>query len=133
MRSFTSSTFFAFVILALQANGHAIITPALTGGTARNDSLQPSTASPCGAHVDIASLINNAKAVAVTGNGQVDATITNFNAGLDGSRFVTAQVDPTGTGKSFQAATVTTNGVKEPADVTSQPRKSPFILCITIY
>ena len=30
--------------------------------------------------------------------------------GVDGSRQVTALVDPTGTGKSFQSATVTKNG-----------------------
>jgi len=108
------------LVLALQAQGHAIITPALNGAKVRNDSTQPSTTAPCGAGVNIAQFINTAQTVAVQ-NGNVDATIQNFNAGTDGSRFVTAQIDPTGTGKNFQAATVTTNGEKNPTDITTQP------------
>jgi len=117
---FKSSSIAFALFLALQAHGHALIKPDLNGGTVRNDVTNPSTAAPCGAGVDIASLIDKAQTVPVT-NGAVDATITNFNAGTDGSRFVTAQIDPTGTGKSFQAATVTTNGDKAPTDVGSQP------------
>lgn len=120
MLSFISSSAAAGLILALQAQGHAIITPALGGGTARSDVQRPSAAAPCGAGVNIASLISTSQAVPVT-NGAIDATITNFNAGVDGSRQVTAQIDPTGTGNSFQAATVTTNGDKAPTDVGSQP------------
>jgi len=120
MLSFISSSAALGLVLALQAQGHAIITPALGGGTARSDVKRPSAAAPCGAGVDIASLVSSSQAVPVT-NGAIDATITNFNAGTDGSRQVTAQIDPTGTGKSFQAATVTTNGDKSPTDVGSQP------------
>lgn len=122
MFSYKTSTIAFGLLLAIQAHAHALIKPDLNGGTVRNDATRPSTAAPCGAGVDIASLIDTATAVPVT-NGAVDATITNFNGGTDGSRFVTAQIDPTGTGKNFQAATVTTNGDKAPTDTGSQPRE----------
>jgi len=120
MKSFASSSLFVGLILAIQAHGHALITPALGGGTARSDVKRPNIINPCGAGVNVASLIDSSQPVTVNG-GTVDATITNFNAGVDGSRFVTAEVDPTGTGKRFQRATVTTNGDKNPTDVSSQP------------
>jgi len=109
------------VYLATQVQGHAIITPALGGGTARSDVQRPSTATPCGT-VNVAQTINNSTAIPATG-GEFDATITNFNAGVDGSRQVTAEVDPTGTGKSFTATgvTVKTNGDEDPTNVGSQP------------
>jgi hypothetical protein len=42
-------------------------------------------------------------------------------SGTDGSLQFTAQVDPTGTGKSFQAITVTTNGPNSPPSVEKVP------------
>jgi len=109
------------LILALQVRGHAIITPALGGGTTRDDVQRPTRAAPCGKNVNIAALMATSEAVPVTG-GNIAATITNFNLGLDGSRFVTAQIDPTGTGENFQDATVTTNGDKFSTTIgTSQP------------
>jgi len=120
MRSFTSSSIFLGLILAIQAHGHALIAPALGGGTTRNDVKRPNNINPCGRGVDPASLIDSSQALTVN-NGQVDTTITNFNLGLDGSRFVKAQVDPTGTGQNFQAATVTTNGQKLPLEFGSEP------------
>ena len=79
MRSVLSVSAALSLILALQAQGHAIITPALGGGTARSDVQRPSAAAPCGKNVDIASLIATSQAVPIT-NGEIDATITNFNA-----------------------------------------------------
>jgi len=108
------------LLFAIHVHGHALISPDINGGTARNDVTRPTKQSPCGAGVDVASLINTAQAVPVA-NGVVNANITNFDGGVDGSRFVTAQVDPTGTGNNFQAATVTTNGDKNPTDVGTQP------------
>jgi len=108
------------LILAFQVQGHAIITPALGGGTARSDVKLIFPNAPCGLGVDIASAMSNTQAIPVT-NGAIQATITNFNGLLDGSREVTAKIDPTGTGQNFQEATVTTNGDRVPLDVGSQP------------
>lgn len=127
MFSKLTSASFASLFLAIHAQGHALISPDLNGGTARVDVTRPSAKSPCGRGVDIASLIDTAQAVPVT-DGSVNTTITNFNKGIDGSRFVTAQIDPTGTGDNFQDATVTTNGDKNPTDVGSQPRMSYALL-----
>src|ERR1700753_4046996 len=52
-------------------------------------------------------------------------------SGLDGSRAVKAQIDPTGTGNNFEDATVTTNGDKFSLDFNSQPRKSHIFLTST--
>ena len=78
--SIASSAAFT-LILALQAQGHAIVTPALgvTGTAARSDVTRPSTASPCGAGVNVAADFNTATAVAANGE-TFSATITNFNA-----------------------------------------------------
>jgi len=120
MRSVISVSSALSLILALQAQGHAIITPALGGGTARSDVQRPTNAAPCGRNIDVASLLSTSQAVPVT-NGEIDAVITNFNPGIDGSRQVTAQIDPTGTGNSFQPAVVSTNGDKFTLNVGSQP------------
>ncbi|KAF8191817.1 hypothetical protein BJ912DRAFT_1031473 [Pholiota molesta] len=108
--------------LALQASAHAGVSPALgvTGTLARANVQKPSTASPCG-KVDIASAIGTSTAVAADAAGSFNAVATNFNAGKDGSRSFTAKVDATGTGASFVAAQVTTNGDAAPTDVGSQP------------
>ncbi|CDO70973.1 hypothetical protein BN946_scf184830.g5 [Trametes cinnabarina] len=107
--------------ISLQAHAHAGVTPALgvAGTFARSDVQRPSTAKPCG-NTNIAQTIDSSTAITAAANGTFAATITNFNAGVDGSRQVTAQIDPTGTGKSFTAATVLQNGDKNPTDVGSQ-------------
>ncbi|KAI0701397.1 hypothetical protein BC835DRAFT_246703 [Cytidiella melzeri] len=134
----------AFLLgLTAQVSAHALITPALgvTGAGARSDVQRPSTSTPCGT-VNIAQTINTSQAAQLSAQGTVAATITNFNAwvlrgcfrcalslslvfyssGVDGSRDITnVQVDPTGTGKSFVAATMVVNGIQNPTDVTSQP------------
>ncbi|TCD63495.1 hypothetical protein EIP91_005354 [Steccherinum ochraceum] len=107
--------------LALQAQAHTIISPALgvTGTPARSDVQRPSTASPCG-NENIAQEIGGSTAVTAAADGTFTVTAQNFNAGQDGSRQVTAQVDATGTGKSFVAAKVTKNGDLAPTDVGTQ-------------
>jgi len=109
--------------LSLQANAHAIVSPALgvSGTPVRNDVKRPSAASPCGAGVNVASALDSSTAVTASAAGVVDATGTNFNAGEDGSRQFTAKVDASGTGTKFVAMTVTTNGDKAPTNVGSQP------------
>ncbi|PSS36964.1 hypothetical protein EW026_g2070 [Hermanssonia centrifuga] len=108
--------------LTLQVQAHAIISPALgvTGTPVRNDVQRPSTASPCGS-VNIAKTLDTTTPIVAAADGSFTTNITNFNAGKDGSRQVTATVDATGTGSKFVAATVTENGDLAPTDVGSQP------------
>ncbi|EIM88837.1 uncharacterized protein STEHIDRAFT_53738 [Stereum hirsutum FP-91666 SS1] len=119
---FSSRLFISVLALALsvaQVNAHAAIAPALgvSGNPVRNDVQRPSTATPCGT-VNIAQNIDTSTAIPLTGS-TFQATVTDFNAGADGSRSVSAQVDATGAGKSFTAATVTTNGNANPTTVGS--------------
>jgi len=109
-----------FFGLALQVQAHAVINPALgvKGQPTRNNVQRPSTAKPCGT-VNIQQTLGTTTPVTANAQGLFSTTITNFNAGVDGSRQVTASVDPTGTGKSFVAATVTKNGVLAPTNVGS--------------
>ncbi|KAF8903935.1 hypothetical protein CPB84DRAFT_1773746 [Gymnopilus junonius] len=109
--------------LSLQAQAHAAVAPALgvSGTPVRNDVKRPSTAQPCGAGANIASEIDSSTAVTAAADGTFDTTAIDFNAGTDGSRQFTAKVDATGTGKSFVAATITTNGDGNPTSVGSQP------------
>jgi hypothetical protein len=59
------------------------------------------------------SAIDTSTAVPLSGNS-FTVTVTNFNAGRDGSTQFTAQVDATGKGTAFKAATVSKNGVAAP-------------------
>ncbi|EIW58865.1 uncharacterized protein TRAVEDRAFT_85634, partial [Trametes versicolor FP-101664 SS1] len=106
---------------ALQAHAHAAIAPALgvKGTPVRNDAQRPQKNSECG-NIDIAKNFDSSTAIQAAANGSFVATITNFNGGIDGSRQVTALVDPTGTGKSFVSADVLQNGDKNPNDNGSQ-------------
>jgi hypothetical protein len=109
------------VVLAVSAqiNAHAIITPALgvTGTAVRADVQRPSTASPCGT-VDVASSIDTSTPVVADATGTFTTNATDFNAGADGSRSVTAKVDPTGAGTAFNTdVTVTQNGDANPTTV----------------
>ncbi|KAI0763827.1 hypothetical protein BD413DRAFT_606510 [Trametes elegans] len=107
--------------LVLQAQAHAVISPALgiQGNPVRNDAQRPSKGKECG-NVDIAKDFASSTAVQADANGTFAVTITNFNGGIDGSRQVTAQVDPSGTGKSFVSADVLQNGDKNPNGTGSQ-------------
>jgi hypothetical protein len=107
--------------IALQASAHAIIQPPLgvKGTPTRNNVQRPSKQSPCG-NVNIAQTIGTTTPIVAAADGIFTATVTNFNAGQDGSRQVTAEVDATGVGKSFVAAKVTKNGDLAPTNVGSQ-------------
>jgi len=111
------------VALALQAQAHAGVSPVLgvAGAAKRTDVKRPSAANPCGAGVNIAGTIDKSTAVQAAADGSFKATAVDFNAGGDGSRQFTAQVDATGVGKTFVAAKVTTNGDPAPKTVGSQP------------
>jgi len=106
--------------LSLQVHAHAAIAPALgvSGTPVRNDVQRPSTKSPCGT-VDIASTLDTSTPVQAAADGTFKVTVTDFNAGADGSRSVSAEVDPTGVGSSFKAVTVSTNGNANPTTVGS--------------
>ncbi|TBU44191.1 hypothetical protein BD309DRAFT_1018731 [Dichomitus squalens] len=106
--------------LSLQAHAHAAIAPALDvkGTPVRNDVQRPSTAKPCGNAALTG--IDTSTAVTAAANGSFAATITNFNAGVDGSRQETATINADGTGKNFVNAEVLQNGDKNPTSTGSQ-------------
>ena len=72
----------ALLVLSLsyQVSGHAIVTPALgvTGTPARSDVTKPSTNTPCGKGVNVASAISGSTAVQASGNA-FTVSVTNFN------------------------------------------------------
>ncbi|KAH7869308.1 uncharacterized protein C8R40DRAFT_1131130 [Lentinula edodes] len=107
--------------ISVQVNAHAAIAPALgvDGTPVRADVQRPSTASPCGT-VNVASTLDTSTPVQAAADGTFTATATDFNAGADGSRSVTAKVDPTAQGKTFSTAvTVSQNGDAAPTTVGS--------------
>jgi len=110
---FFAKTLFVLAAVSTSVLGHAAVSPALgvTGKVARADAQRPSTAKPCGNAA--LSAIDTSTAVPLSGNS-FTVTATNFNAGRDGSTQFTAQVDTTGKGTAFKAATVTKNGVAAP-------------------
>ncbi|KAJ7734822.1 hypothetical protein B0H16DRAFT_1676759 [Mycena metata] len=112
----------ASVLLALaaQTSAHAIPSPALgvKGTPARSDVQRPSTAKPCGS-IDPATTIDTSTAIPAAADGTVTMTVTDFNAGADGSRSVAVQVDASGKGTSFVAGTVSKNGNAAPTTVGS--------------
>jgi len=112
----------AIILLAVSSvSAHAAIAPPLgvTGTPARSDVQRPSAAKPCGT-IDIASTLDTSTPIAASADGSFTATITDFNAGADGSRSIkTANVDATGVGKTFIAGTVTKNGNANPTTVGS--------------
>ncbi|KAI0366962.1 hypothetical protein BV20DRAFT_608802 [Pilatotrama ljubarskyi] len=97
------------------------IFPALgvKGTPARSDVQRPSKNAQCG-KVNVAQTIDSSQAIQAAGNGTFAASILNFNAGVDGSRQVTALVDVTGTGKSFVSADVLQNGDQNPTSTGTQ-------------
>ncbi|KAH9941825.1 uncharacterized protein BXZ73DRAFT_88227 [Epithele typhae] len=107
---------------ALQAHAHAAIAPMLgvSGTPARSNVQRPSTAKPCG-NVNIAQTFASSGVIKLAADDTFQATITNFNGGVDGSREIASvQVDPSGTGKSFVAAKMVKNGTKAPSSNASE-------------
>jgi len=112
---FISTSVLVLALSATQAFAHAAIAPQLgvQGTPVRNDVQRPSQNTPCGS-TNIAQNIDTSTAVPLSSSGSFQATVFNFNGGEDGSTEVTAQVDPSATGKSFTTATVTKNGQLAP-------------------
>ncbi|KAF5373014.1 hypothetical protein D9758_001621 [Tetrapyrgos nigripes] len=108
--------------LSVHVNGHTLIAPALgvQGNGVRNDVQRPSAANACG-NVNVAQTIDSSTPVAAAADGTFTATATDFNAGADGSRQVSATVDATGAGKTFNGkVTISQNGDAAPTAVGSQ-------------
>ncbi|KAH9925922.1 uncharacterized protein BXZ73DRAFT_3286, partial [Epithele typhae] len=120
---FTKTVALSAVLLAaatLQAEAHATIQPmlGLTRTPVRSDAIRPSDSTPCG-NVNIAQTFDTSTTIAVKADRTFTATITNFNAGVDGSReIVKASFDPTGTGNAFQDLKIITNGQHAPTAAT---------------
>jgi hypothetical protein len=92
----------------------------------RSDVTKPNKENPCGATVgtNIADALNSVTPVTVNGDGSFTLNATSFNGQDDGSRFFTAKIDPTGTGKSFTDVPITTNGNPAPETAGSQSLKA---------
>jgi len=112
---FISTSVLVLALSATQAFAHCAIAPQLgiKGTPVRNDVQRPSQNTPCGS-TNIAQNIDTSTAVPLSSSGSFQVTAINFNGGQDGSTQVTAEVDPTATGKSFTKATVTKNGQLAP-------------------
>lgn len=127
---FFAKSLVVIAVLAAQVLGHAGVEPFLgvANKAVRNDVspilsffcssktllfqvTRPSNTKPCGKE-DITK-IDSSKFLAMSGTS-FTAQAVNFNPGRDGSMQFTARVDPTGTGKSFVAATITQNGPLAP-------------------
>jgi len=108
--------------LCLQVTAHALISPGLgfPANPTRSNVQRPSNKNPCGNIGDIASQITTSTPVIADANGEFQADVTSFNGGKDGSRGVTAKVDPTGQGKNFQTIQVITNGNGDPASAGTE-------------
>lgn len=105
-------------VLCLEVTAHAIVTPALGVDHApavRGDVQRPNNASPCGGKVtNIPAALDSATAVPADEKGSFTVTGQNFNNGVDGSLHFKAQVDATGTGKTFVPMTISKNGLVSP-------------------
>lgn len=119
--SHSFSLFFLFALFPA-SYAHALVSPPLgvKGTPQRSDVERPSNSQPCGKGVNIASLLDTSTAVPADAAGNVKVAAINFNPGADGSRKVTAKVDPSGTGKNFLAMTVSVNGDPAPKNTGSQ-------------
>jgi len=118
-QNFTSLAALFFLLTLLPASyAHAAVSPPLgvQGTPKRSDVKRPTKGNPCGAGVNIASALDTSTAVLAAANGEVKVTAINFNAGADGSRKVSAKVDPSGTGKTFVDMVVTVNGDPTPKE-----------------
>lgn len=123
-----SKSFIAYAFLlcfATSVSAHAAIAPALgvKGDPTRGDVQRPSTGKPCG-NVDIAQTLDTSTPVTAAADGTFSPSITDFNPGSDGSRSIkTVQVDASGTGKNFVAATMVVNGNANPSSVSTEQLK----------
>ncbi|KAH8994534.1 hypothetical protein EDB92DRAFT_1761703, partial [Lactarius akahatsu] len=123
-----SKSFIAYAFLlcfTTSVNAHALINPALgvKGNGARNDAQRPSTNKPCG-NVNIAQSIDTSTTIALAADGTFSPSITDFNAGNDGSRSIkTVKVDASGTGQNFVAAKMIINGDAKPTSTSTQQLK----------
>jgi len=123
---FSKAAFISAFILAigLQVHAHAIISPPLgvSGTPVRNDVQRPSTAKPCGNAA--LSAVGTSTAATIAADGTLKLSVTDFNAGADGSRAIKSlSIDTTATGKSFKAAAasaIVTNGDANPTSVGTQ-------------
>jgi len=117
---FISTTVIVLALSATQALGHCAIAPQLgvKGTPVRSDVQRPSKNDPCGS-TNIAQNLDTSTAVPLSSSNTFQVTAINFNGGQDGSTQVTAEVDPTATGKSFTSATVTKNGQLAPPSAGS--------------
>ncbi|THU87655.1 hypothetical protein K435DRAFT_593904, partial [Dendrothele bispora CBS 962.96] len=103
---------------------HALMTPALgiDGEGARRDVERLQETGPSCGEMDVASNIDSSTPAIADANGMFTVTATNFNRRTDGSRQVTATIDPSGTGQSFTVpATVVKNGEAAPRRLDSEP------------
>lgn len=110
---------------SLEVHAHAAVAPVLgLGATApkRSDVKRPNGLAPCGLGVNVNNALAQSTPIQAAADGTFTATVTNFNAGRDGSRQMTAQVDAAATGKrgNFVDMTVTQNGDARPASTGSQ-------------
>ncbi|KAI0369161.1 hypothetical protein BV20DRAFT_968350 [Pilatotrama ljubarskyi] len=110
-----------FLSVSLQAHAQAAVFPALgvEGTPTSSDVQRPSKHSECG-NVIVLHNLDLSQPVKADKSGKFSAKVINFVAGKDGSRELTAQVDPTGTGKSFVPAEILKNGDKNPASTGTQ-------------
>jgi len=123
MFKFANLFVFSALLLSLvgQALGHAAVAPMLGVGTPkRSDVKRPSAANPCGAGVNIAGLFDSSTPAVASASGAFTVKVTSFNGGTDGSRQVTAKVGANGKATTLTAATVTKNGLNNPAGSGSQ-------------
>jgi hypothetical protein len=82
LSSKTWTSLIVLVAASLEANAHAAVAPALgLGSTApqRSDVKRPSTASPCGAGVNVAQALSSSTPVQAAADGTFTTTVTNFN------------------------------------------------------
>jgi len=113
---FSKSLVVVVAAFAAQVLGHATVGQPLgvKGTPIRANAQRPSTAKPCGNAA--LSAIGTTTPVAMTGT-TFNVAATNYNLAKDGSLQFTAQVDATGLGKSFKAATITKNGDPAPKKI----------------
>ncbi|KAN0125544.1 hypothetical protein V8E52_000751 [Russula decolorans] len=119
-KSFTAS----ILLLALTSSvtAQCAISPALgvTGTPGTSDVQHPSESAPCGS-IPIGQNIDSATTIPANENGLFEPTITNFNTGVNGSRSIqSARVDASGTGASFAACQIVTNGDADPSSQGTQ-------------
>ncbi|KAJ3567666.1 hypothetical protein NP233_g6208 [Leucocoprinus birnbaumii] len=111
------------LVASLEVHAHAAVAPVLGLASAapkRRDVKRPNNIRPCGLGVNVAQALAKSTPVQAAADGTFTVTATNFNAGRDGSRQFTAQVDAAATGKNFVPMTISQNGQAAPASTGSE-------------